>query len=162
MKKYFLIVLGIFVLAIAGRLIAEQGDFATLGYNSSDSISYWRVDSDGHFKPGIASTYNLGTSALPIGTVYADAIIGASVSSGGAFSGTSGTFSEALTGQSVKVSSGPMTLYSRSSAQILALTPAEVGEMYFCNNCSPLTLCVSTGTAVLQFADVADPTAACD
>lgn len=43
--------------------------------------------------------------------------------------------------------------YSRTIAQLLAITPSQVGVTYFCNSCSPAKLVVSTGTSAGNFAD---------
>lgn len=52
------------------------------------------------------------------------------------------------------VSTGPHRLYSRSQAQILAITPGAVGEELFCNDCTPKKVVVSTGTSAGNFAAV--------
>lgn len=48
---------------------------------------------------------------------------------------------------------GKMTLFSRNKAALNALTPVAVGEVYFCSDCSPAKIVVSTGTAAANFAD---------
>ena len=50
--------------------------------------------------------------------------------------------------------SGGLGSYSRTLAQLQAITPFGVGEMYFCNNCTPAKMVVSTGTAAGNFADI--------
>lgn len=47
---------------------------------------------------------------------------------------------------------GGWRLYSRTIAQLLAITPGAVGETFFCNNCSPTKVVVSTGTGPGNFA----------
>ena len=59
-----------------------------------------------------------------------------------------------ITGNSGVVSNNLIQYYSRSKAQITAITPTAVGQAYFCNDCSPLKLVVSTGTAAGNFASV--------
>lgn len=49
---------------------------------------------------------------------------------------------------------GGIGSYSRSMAQLLAITPLQVGVQYFCNNCSPAKMVVSTGTSAGNFADI--------
>lgn len=53
---------------------------------------------------------------------------------------------------------GRVGLYSRTIAQLQAITPTAVGQMYYCNNCSPLKAVVSTGTSAGNFADAAGGT----
>lgn len=49
---------------------------------------------------------------------------------------------------------GGVGFYPRTMAQLLAITPSQVGVQYFCNNCSPAKMVVSTGTAAGNFADI--------
>lgn len=42
----------------------------------------------------------------------------------------------------------PLTLYSRTLAQIGALTPATTGQILFCSNCTNTPVVVSTGSTV--------------
>jgi hypothetical protein len=49
-------------------------------------------------------------------------------------------------------SNGGVALYSRSIAQLVATTPAFVGETFYCNNCSAKAVVVATGTASGNFA----------
>lgn len=44
---------------------------------------------------------------------------------------------------------------SRTSAQLLAIAPSAVGQQYFCSDCSPTKMVVSTGTSAGNFADPA-------
>jgi len=96
MKKSLILVAFFAIVAMSGFVVAEQGDFSTMGYNTPGGYSYWRVDSSGYLKPGYASTYDIGTAALPVRTIYVGTISGATIASGGAFSGTTGTFSGAV------------------------------------------------------------------
>lgn len=48
---------------------------------------------------------------------------------------------------------GGFRLYSRTIAQLNAITPDAVGEAFYCNNCSPAKIVVSTGTSAGNFAD---------
>lgn len=121
-----------------GYVIAEQGDFSTLGYDTPNGYSFWRVDSSGYLKPGVASTLDIGTSALPVKTMYVGTITGASISSGGSFSGTSGTFTGALT------TSGAFSIPSMSSTTIAASTPSVVGQLVY--NTTRYAICVGTAT----------------
>lgn len=49
---------------------------------------------------------------------------------------------------------GGIASYSRTMAQLLAIPPSQVGVQYFCNNCTPAKMVVSTGTAAGNFADI--------
>lgn len=49
---------------------------------------------------------------------------------------------------------GGIASYSRTMAQLLAITPSQVGVQYFCNNCTPAKMVVSTGTSAGNFADI--------
>ena len=80
-KKCFIFSAFVVLTFVFGMVKAEQGDFTTLGYNTPGGYSYWRVDSAGILKPGYASTYDLGTSALPIKNIYAGGLIGAAITS---------------------------------------------------------------------------------
>ena len=48
---------------------------------------------------------------------------------------------------------GKLGLLSKSKAELHAITPAAVGEVYFCNDTSPARIAVSTGTAAGNFGD---------
>ena len=49
-----------------------------------------------------------------------------------------------------------------TKAEILAYDPTKAGEMFFCTDCVAATICVSTGTAVADMADIGDRTVACN
>lgn len=60
-------------------------------------------------------------------------------------------------GNSAKVNitaAGGLGSYSRTMAQLLAIAPSAVGQQYFCNNCTPAKMVVSTGTSAGNFADI--------
>ncbi len=48
---------------------------------------------------------------------------------------------------------GTARFYSRTKAQLLAITPGAEGEGYYCSDCSPKKIVVSTGTVAGNFAD---------
>jgi len=56
---------------------------------------------------------------------------------------------------------GRMALWSRTRAQIDALTPDVIGEMVYCSDCSVKNVCISTGTAVSQWMRMDLATAGC-
>lgn len=39
----------------------------------------------------------------------------------------------------------PVSLYSRTIAQLNSLTPVTTGQIVYCNNCTIATICVSSG-----------------
>lgn len=47
-------------------------------------------------------------------------------------------------------------------AEILAITPVRTGQTYYCTDCSVAVICVSTGTAVLDFASASGRTDVCN
>ncbi|TBR19280.1 hypothetical protein EPO15_14425 [bacterium] len=49
---------------------------------------------------------------------------------------------------------GATRLFSRSIVQLLAITPTAVGEIYYCNDCAPLKVVVSTATGLGNFAAI--------
>ena len=49
--------------------------------------------------------------------------------------------------------SGPIRSYSRTIAQLVAYSPITTGEQFYCSNCSPAKIVVSTGTSASNFAD---------
>lgn len=93
--------------------------------------------------------------ALVIGTDRANPT--ASITSAGVITG-----STLVTGAKVTASAGAVTLYSRSKAQINAITPVAVGEVYYCNDCTSEVICVSTRTAVGGISKGTDRTAHCN
>ncbi|MDD2804870.1 MAG: hypothetical protein PHV33_04890 [Elusimicrobiales bacterium] len=56
------------------------------------------------------------------------------------------------------VLAGKLRLPSKTLAQLQALVPVVEGEAYYCSNCSPKKIVVSTGTAAGNFADAAGGT----
>ena len=69
---------------------------------------------------------------------------------------TQGANAVAITGGTISnvtslTSAGVLRLYSRTKLQLNAITPAAVGEIYYCSNCSPVNVMVSTGTAQANF-----------
>ena len=56
---------------------------------------------------------------------------------------------------------GYIQLYSRTHAQITAFIPKAVGEEYYCNDCSVVPTCISTGTVLGAWALSTSKTSAC-
>jgi hypothetical protein len=87
----------------------------------------------------------------------------ASITSAGALSVTSITGPTSVTATKVIASGeGSVGLYSRTKAQLVAITPAAAGQAYFCSDCTAVTICTSSGTGRGAFVKVTDKTAACD
>lgn len=57
---------------------------------------------------------------------------------------------------------GVNVLDSKTLAQFKAYVPTKKGELYFCTDCANQWVCVSTGTAIYQFAGVSARSAACN
>ena len=166
MKKSLIFIAFCALISLFGYVVAEQGDFATLGFNTPGGYSYWRVDTDGHFKPGYASTYNIGSAALPVATVYAGAISGAATVSGTAFTATGAVSGATVSGTTsvtspLYIATGPIRFYSRTQAQIEALTPA-LGDTYYCSDCTVTSVCISSAAKVMSWVSMVTPTTACD
>jgi hypothetical protein len=134
--KFIKIAIVISILAIVMdfgyQVVAEKGDYATLGYNMSGKYSFWRVNSSGDFIPGAASTYKIGNATYKVASVYTDYV--------------------SMT--------GAIKLYSKTKTEIAAITPASVGEIYYCSNCS-VPVCISTGTDAGDFSAITSSTTAC-
>ena len=130
-------------IAIFGYIKAEQGDYSTMGYNTVSGYSLWRVDSSGHLKPGYASTYDIGTAALPVRTIYVGAVTGTG----------------AMTATTI-VASGYIQPYSKTIAQLHLITPTAKGQVYVCSDCAT-SICVSSGTGTGAFTTVASTTTVC-
>lgn len=88
MKKSLVFIAVVAMISVFGYVKADLGDYATLGFNSASNVAMWRVDSDGHFKPGIASSYNIGSAALPVATIYAGSITGATIANAASIAAT--------------------------------------------------------------------------
>jgi hypothetical protein len=81
----------------------------------------------------------------------------AAVYIGGALSGPT-----AITGTKLVASgAGSVGLYSRAAAELALITPAAAGQVYYCNDCGTVPLCVSTGTAQGGFALITNKASAC-
>lgn len=67
-----------------------------------------------------------------------------------------------VTSSSPLVMNGYLQYYSRTAAQIAAITPSVVGQAYYCSNCTAQTICISTGTSAGQFSGSSSRTAGCN
>jgi len=73
------------------------------------------------------------------------------------FNSKAGTGANTFTGKQT-LSGGTLGLYSRLMAELLLMVPATEGELYYCSDCVPKKVVVSTGTAAGNFADAAGGT----
>lgn len=163
MRKYFLLITAAVIIAALGttaKLVAEQGDYSTMGYNTVSGYSLWRVDSSGYLKPGVASTLDIGTAALPVRNIYAGGLVGATLTSGTMTSPTitgpsiSGTaaFTGAITQVSdsgIQVSTASTSVYSVTyggAVVTLSTQPARAGLVFL--QTSDMTMWVSTRASV--------------
>jgi hypothetical protein len=101
-----------------------------------------------------------GSTLDMTGNAHFGATLGAYISTYTASSGAWGingavTATGAVQGSSLKASAGPITLTSKTIAELAVLDPTVVGEMYVCSNCSPVCVAVSTGTGAGMFGDAA-------
>ena len=102
-----------------------------------------------------------GSSVTIQGTAFSVGATEMGVTSGGtvfvntAFPNGSYTFHNAgaqLNAGQLDVTGG-VGLYSRTVAQLLGIAPSAVGVSFYCNNCSPVKIVVSTGTSAGNFSD---------
>lgn len=84
-----------------------------------------------------ASNATADSANTPLTIIYRDA---------------AGAFSAGIASLSGLVMSGPVGHQSRTVAQLQAIVPA-LGDSYYCSDCSPKKLVVSTGTSAGNFAD---------
>lgn len=62
---------------------------------------------------------------------------------------------------SITLNGSFLQLSSKTHSQITALTPAAVGQEYYCSDCSTVATCISTGTAVGAFGLITSKTSPC-
>ena len=66
-----------------------------------------------------------------------------------------------IVSQSTTTFTGYSVLWGQTLAQLQAMTPAVVGELFYCTNCASTPVCISTGAAAAyQFAGVSVSTSA--
>lgn len=127
MKKTLIFIGVCALISVFGYIKAEQGDFDTLGFDNANNVSQWRVDLNGHFKPGTASLHDIGTAALPVRNMYVGGVIATSVSM-----------------------TGSVGLTSKTRAELVALAPGAVGQTYY--DSTDKKIVVATGTSAGNFA----------
>lgn len=129
--------------------VTHAGASLTYGLSAATGSFSGALDADGQVTMGAAgtvSTITTGGAASFHASVSAPAITGTT----------------SVTGAKVVVSGGPLQLYSRTQAQIEAFTPSAVGEVYYCNDCTATSVCVSSAAAVMSWVSVVNPATACD
>lgn len=62
--------------------------------------------------------------------------------------GSTNLFAIDPTAQQIELANSYLMPWSRTKAQISALTPAAVGEIIYCSDCTVKNTCISTGTAL--------------
>jgi hypothetical protein len=56
---------------------------------------------------------------------------------------------------------GFLQMYSTSVAEFRTITPTVAGQVYYCNNCTTVPICISTGTTRGAFALITSKITAC-
>lgn len=108
---------------------------------------------------GGPSYFNVTSQNFGIGTITPNQtlhVVGTSHISGASTFASSATFTSSIQ------TDGFLQTFSRTQAQIEALTPAAVGQVYYCSDCTLTTLCISTGTALSAFGSAVAPGTDCD
>ncbi len=135
----------------AGAIVATSISTGTT-YTATNAAYTGTLDVDGNFTSGAANYVTTNTASSGVWAFPA------AVSIAGAVTGPTSVTATKI----VASGAGSVGLYSRTKAQILALTPAAAGQIYFCSDCTAVSICVSTGTAAGAFVKATDKTAACD
>jgi len=141
-------------LGVTGALTGTSGAFSTTlsaaGNVTLGAANYksTMTASNGNW----AITGNVAT----LGNVTAVDVTGSGAVQGATVTGTTSVTTPLF------IASGPSRLYSRTAAQIVALDPGAVGEVVYCNDCTTVAVCISTGTAVADWALITDKSAACE
>lgn len=117
---------------------------------------------------GISITGNAATAtalaAAPTGCTLPQVALGVSANGTAScaqptnISGSAATATSATTAGTATIGSGFTSL---TGAGIRALTPATVGQVYYCSDCASVPVCVSTGTAIASFALITNKTSVC-
>lgn len=118
-----------------------RGAFTNYGtFEVGVSTNQWATDTQ---------AVHVSSGAFVLDGTGANMTVGGSLTVAGA-----STLTGAVAVSSNTVLSGFLQLFPRTLAQLQALTPAAVGQVYFCSNCVA-SVCVSSGTAVDQFQAIA-------
>lgn len=142
--------------AVATISTAGAASFTSIStgttYTAVDAAYTGTLDVNGNFTSGADLYVTTNTAATGVWAFPA------AVSIAGAVTGPTSITATKI----VASGAGSVGLYSRTKAQILALTPAAAGQAYYCSDCTAVTVCVSTGTGAGAFTKVTDRAAACD
>jgi hypothetical protein len=107
-----------------------------------------------------------GTGSLPLNTGTGTLTVGAAATSLGAGGLTVSAAGAMTTTQLTTLSSttlnGYIAPYSRQRLQILAIVPGAAGQIYYCSDCTTAAVCISTGAAAGQMANIGNRTTACN
>jgi hypothetical protein len=107
--------------------------------------------------PGATFYQNAGIS---LGTAAQSISISSNVVIGG---GNATIYQSGLIAVSSATFRGFAQLTSLTNTTLHGITPAAVGELYYCNNCvAASVVCVSTGTTIGAFAEIESKTTACN
>lgn len=112
--------------------MAESGDYATMGYDTPNGYSFWRVNSSGYLVPGADNTLDIGTAALSPRNLYCD--------------GTATIATLSMTGNLSVAAGGSLTatLLTKTTTQMATYTPIAAGVLIY--ESTNMRVCVSTGT----------------
>lgn len=119
-------------------VMAEQSDYATLGWNMVSGHSFWRVNSSGNFVPGASGSYDIGSSSLKVNGIYANAV----TTYGDNTIGDSSA--DTLTVNSSAIFAGKLAIPTASAIRG-TLTADVTGQIYL-NTSTAGEVCVATGT----------------
>lgn len=72
------------------------------------------------------------------------------------------TFTSSITVTGNLETDGYFQTFSRTKAQLGAIVPTAVGQLYYCSDCTALRTCISTGTAQGAFSSPVAATTACN
>ena len=117
------------------------GEYVELIINNPTTVGYaYSVSTGAAGGTSVGATGgNGGSGVIIIDEYYSPVTFGAQVNSTNTWTAPQ-AFQAAVQFDSVSIST------------LLGITPTAVGQMYYCNNCSPLKAVISTGTAAGNFA----------
>lgn len=128
--------------------------------NRATGSQLWKILRDGSSDDAIMQLNSDGAVTITLDTEGTTSLTGGAVVAGDpattstlTATGLLNTYGACI-GVACTATAGAFEFYSRSQAQLNAITPTRTGQVYFCNDCSPLKAVISTGTSVAQFADM--------
>lgn len=122
------------------------GDMQPPGAQTFEDGCYTIFDDSVNVKGagGISNTYGITTTTMTVfGSMQISGVVGTGLL----------TVNYGILAGTVAVNNGYIQSWSQTITQLQASTPTAVGQQYYCSNCSPAKLVVSTGTALGNFAD---------